>query len=371
MRKVFAVFALIIVFLIEASCFFIIGSKSTSNSKSKSNIKNINSNSNVVGHNKVSSISRRLAPISSTALGSTKSDKSSLITNRIGASVEASIRKTLTNININKNENGNGNGNEKDIKLMERPGLPFNLGCDEWKGNGFYGTVMTWDAVPHLYWLSSSKLKSEAPSSAEAVSSSSSKDWILLDQIQVYAVVSDQYDVPNMRLSVGVWSSIESPTKKRYSLNLDYIPREDILLSFDYYDRYLQGLDESMYNLTSSAVTSGDLIFQTQKDKHVVSRMVSSAFELSAYIVENREDLVIQLCESHLNMWNKWMIEATKMEDGAPKQGLLRERDAHLQRLHFEHYKFDMAAIMGVNFAPIAANIAAAMVGPTLPTTGS
>jgi hypothetical protein len=258
--------------------------------------------------------------------------------------------------------------------LKARPGLPFSLGCDQWKANGLSGSVETWSANACMNWLcrSSMRIDRGTPSSINTTvaainnqepSVSANNSAILLEELQIYTSVTDIYDIPNLKMSVGLWQ-LPLSSLRTYKLQLDYVPREDMLASLDYFDRYFTGLDEEIYNATHSMAAAGAITF-LEPSSSVLSRMLTSAFDLSINIAEDRTDLVRQLCESHINTWCKWMTEAKELTDPA-KQQQIRSRDLVIQGLHFDDFKFRMARVMGADFAPKAADIAASLVGPKI-----
>lgn len=256
--------------------------------------------------------------------------------------------------------------------LKARPGLPFSLGVDQWKANGFSGSIETWCANPCLDWLCRSRMStcSAAPSTANTSSAvdqlravnGKSDSSILLEELQIYAAVSEVYDLPNLKMSIGLW---QLPLGSRaYKLQLDYVPREDILASLNYFDRYFTGLDEQIYNATRSVAVQEIITFHEPSDS-ALSRMLTSAFAVSIDVAEDQTDIVRQLCESHMKRWCKWITEANELEDST-KQQQMRSRDLIIQGLHFDDFRFRMARVMGADFAPKAADVAASLVGPKI-----
>jgi len=66
----------------------------------------------------------------------------------------------------------------------------------------------------------------------------------------------------------------------------------------------------------------------------------------------------------HIQRWHWWLSQATEVP--VDRRQALYDRDERLQKLHFEEQKFRFARIMGASFAPKAAELSAAVMGPAL-----
>ena len=76
-------------------------------------------------------------------------------------------------------------------------------------------------------------------------------------------------------------------------------------------------------------------------------------------------DAVIHgLCTRYIKRWQTWVANAAELPIDQRKA--IYARDQHLQRLHFDDQKFALARVMGADFAPKAAELSAAVMGPAL-----
>ena len=66
----------------------------------------------------------------------------------------------------------------------------------------------------------------------------------------------------------------------------------------------------------------------------------------------------------HIQRWHRWLGQAAEVP--VDQRQALYDRDERLQRLHFEDQKFRFARVMGASFAPKAAELSAAVMGPAL-----
>ena len=165
-------------------------------------------------------------------------------------------------------------------------------------------------------------------------------------------------------------------------LQLDYLPKQDILgdPSLVYYDKYFLGLDEIIYNMTASAEQKNIIKFQKRKDS-VVSRMLCSPFDISVYLESNNNDddsngemnllqeqFVTDVCSYYISRWCQW-LEVNNAKVGSTNAATVdvnKKKEQCIQKLLFEDTKLHFAQHMGSSFAPKAADLAAAIVGPVL-----
>ena len=71
-----------------------------------------------------------------------------------------------------------------------------------------------------------------------------------------------------------------------------------------------------------------------------------------------------KLCENHIKRWCNWMLAVKDVTLEADKR-ILFQRDIQLRKLQYDHMKFNFAQILGAEFAPMAAEIAVGIIGPT------
>lgn len=223
---------------------------------------------------------------------------------------------------MDRNEGGN---------LRERPGFSFSLGCDKWRSSGYMGGVTGWSSAGRVRWASASTFEAEE---------GSGKDYSSLD---LTVFVDAPLDVPHMRLCL-----VRNNTSSSCRVQLDYLPRQDLFASFEYFDKYFLGLD-------GGAAPQSPLM---------ISRLITSPFAVE--VEASSLSQASLLCHSHTDRWCRWMANATSTvsSPSLPEVSARNERDANMARLMYEEYKVRYANIMGADFAPFAEPVAKACMGP-------
>lgn len=209
--------------------------------------------------------------------------------------------------------------------LRERPGFSFSLGCDKWRSSGYMGGVTGWSSAGRVRWASASTIEAEE---------GSGKDFSSLD---LTVFVDAPLDVPHMRLCL-----VRSNSSSSCRVQLDYLPRQDLFASFEYFDKYFLGLE-------GGAAPQSPLM---------ISRLITSPFAVEVEASSLSQASLI--CHEHADRWCRWMVNATS----TPEVSARNERDANMARLMYEEYKVRYANIMGADFAPFAEPVAKACMGP-------
>jgi hypothetical protein len=204
-------------------------------------------------------------------------------------------------------------------------------------------------------------------------------------------------DVPHMRMTV-------SATDHLYSIYLDYIPRVELLASMDYFDKYFENVEASCSAELERGIADGIVTIKGQPGS-VLSKMLQSPFALSIDVDKKGGNFVKEICTNYISRWCDWIaiatnvyqeeLLATQLEQAVlidiensvdtdsmkeikvleqlvvqdvkkSKVVSMYERDQSIQKLLFESQKYELAKIMGVDFSPKAAELSAAIVGPSI-----
>jgi hypothetical protein len=266
------------------------------------------------------------------------------------------------------------------LNLVTRPGYTFGLGCDKWEASNYAGTIEGWSGDPTIRWISRSllhELSSETNSKSmdsNAESSKMKEEQSYLDslpsRLDMHFNVGTSLDVPNMRIAV-------TSSEQGYSISLDYSPRVELLSSMDYFDKHFQNVEAAHAKALSGGILEGTV---TKKiPASVLSRMLQSPFAISVDVKPNGAPFVRDICIEYVKLWCDWLNKATValiVSEKAPTIDLenledlkMFERDSSIQKLLFEEQKFELASFLGVDFAPKAAELAAAIVGPSMGKT--
>lgn len=247
---------------------------------------------------------------------------------------------------------------EKSFGLKARPGYAFGLGSDAWSASRYNGTVEGWSGST-VNWISRSLFQRMTPLEDDIVGKKAIADQsVVLSQLNMNFYMTPLVDVPHMRLCV-------SSTGKRHSLFVDYLPRVDLITSMDYFDKYFSKVEEALYKEVIEAAVQGAMVMG--RPDTVLSRLLHSPFALGIEIdaSKDRADAIIQgLCIRYIRRWQDWVTNAVELPIDQRKT--IYARDQQLQRLHFDDQKFALARVMGAEFAPKAAELSAAVMGPAL-----
>jgi hypothetical protein len=133
----------------------------------------------------------------------------------------------------------------------------------------------------------------------------------------------------------------------------------------DYFDKYFFKVEEALYKETIEATAQGATVMGPPIT--ALSRMLDSPFALRLEIDASKDgaDAIVQgLCTRYIRRWQDWVTNAAELPIDQRKA--IYVRDQQLQRLHFDDQKFALARVMGADFAPKAAELSAAVMGPAL-----
>ena len=249
----------------------------------------------------------------------------------------------------------------KSLGLRERPGYAFGLGSDKWMASRYGGTVDGWSGSK-IHWISRSLLQrlpltddDEDGKLAEAADDGTN---IVHSQLDMNFYMTPLVDVPHLRLSIASKTS-------RHELCFDYLPRVELLSSLDYFDKYFSTVEAALYHEIIQGISQGIEVQGTPDT--VLTRMLTSPFALRINVNANQpnaKELVYGFCSRYVQRWREWVETATDIS--TEQQQFLCQRDIQLQKLHYEDQKYAYARLMDVNFAPKAAELSAAVMGPSL-----
>ena len=249
----------------------------------------------------------------------------------------------------------------KTMGLRERPGYAFGLGSDKWMASRYRGTVEGWSGST-IHWISRSLLQrlpltddDEEGKQAEAADDGTN---IVISQLDMNFYMTPLVDIPHLRLSIASKAS-------RHEITMDYLPRVELLTSLDYFDKYFSAVEAALYQEIIEGKSKG-IEIQGIPDT-VLTRMLSSPFALRISVNTNQpnaKELVQGFCTRYVRRWREWVEAATEIS--TEQQQILCQRDIQLQKLHYEDQKYAFARLMDVNFAPKAAELSAAVMGPAL-----
>lgn len=229
------------------------------------------------------------------------------------------------------------------VTLKNHPGFTFGLGCHKWSGSGFTGKVDGWSGAPKISWVASSVFMS-----AEEIRPYAQADLNIF--------VSAKFDAPHLRMMV-----CSSPSG--YHLLLDAIPREDLVTSIEHFDKYFKGVDAWV-----ARAETDPLVNPRGPSPIFLSRILKGPLALDVDVVASPEgkDLVAKLCLEQVDRWCTWIASCD--ERNTSEINTAFSRDASMHKLREEEAKFSLAALFNPDFAPKAAELAAALVGPDYDT---
>ena len=282
--------------------------------------------------------------------------------------------------------------------LRERPGFAFSLGCDSWNSSGYSGKFKGWTGS-HVRWISSSRMLRSLSSSSEQPEASSPPSSSVGELLDLSVFVGASLDVPHMRLSLE-----RDASSGASHLFMDYVPREELLVSLDHFDRFFSAVDPEVTALLEPLLQNGTcksarLGAGTNIEAGVgsvansgagavsslLSRMTASPFAVNVLVPAELEDSALPLlCYSHVDRWCRWMQQLQEQQEQqkmAPAEGKAGDkvevkddaamtalqrnvRDTSVARVMFEEYKIRYARVLGEDFAPKAEPIAEACMGP-------
>ena len=284
--------------------------------------------------------------------------------------------------------------------LRERPGFAFSLGCNSWNSAGYSGKFQGWTGS-HVRWISSSRMVRSLSSSSEQPEASSPPSSSVGELLDLSVFVGASLDVPHMRLSLE-----RDASSGTSHLFMDYVPREELLVSLDHFDRYFSVIDPEVAALLQPLLQNGScnsarlgagtnievggvgsaVNLGARAVSSLLSRMTASPFAVNVLVPAELENTVLPaLCYSHVDRWCRWMqqLEEQKVQqkmasaegeaehnvdvkDAATMMTALQRnvRDTSVARVMFEEYKIRFARVLGEDFAPKAEPIAEACMGP-------
>ena len=267
-----------------------------------------------------------------------------------------SLSMTLTDVSkiANKNINeclSNVATTATNLKLVERPGFSYALGCNEWTSSGYKGTITNYNANKYIDWLTTCHI---IHSDDESHSNNNVKE-----QFSIFMFMTPDSNIPHFEMTITSLSD-------KYTLHLDYIPRKELIADMNYFDLYFDGLEKDISNIVIDGMNSKTLSLSTTSLSSVLSKLVSSPFSLDIILPNNSNSITVieKLCENHIKRWCNWMLAVKDVTLEADKR-ILFQRDIQLRKLQYDHMKFNFAQILGAEFAPMAAEIAVGIIGPT------
>ena len=289
----------------------------------------------------------------SSILSSSPSSSTSIWSSPISTSSSVTSLSDISNL-VNKNINtclGNVASTITNLKLLERPGFHYALGCNEWVSSGYKGTLASWNANRYIDWLATSHIvytDDESGLLADGIK----------EQIDISLFMTPDSSIPHIEMTIA--STID-----RYILHLDYTPRKELISDLEYFDTYFDGLEKEINDVINDGVSSKSLLLSTSQSS-VLSKMLKSPFALDLIIPLNKDSMTIigNLCEIYLNRWCKWML-AVKDTKSELEKLLLYKRDSQLRKLQYDLMRFNFALILGADFAPKAEDISSGMIGPS------
>jgi hypothetical protein len=77
-----------------------------------------------------------------------------------------------------------------------------------------------------------------------------------------------------------------------YDVSLDYLPREDLLMHVDYYDKYFAGVEEGIYRLVHPLRQKGGAVQISPISESVLTRMLTSPFAINIRLNRGDDDEV-------------------------------------------------------------------------------
>lgn len=285
--------------------------------------------------NQISSLKSSLKLSSSTS--STTSSLKSLID--ISKITNKNINECLSNVATTTNN----------LKLVERPGFSYALGCNEWTSSGYKGTITNYNANKYVDWLTTCHI----------INIDNNDDNNIKEQVSICLFMTPDSNIPHLDLTI-------TSLLDKYTLHLDYIPRKELITDMNYFDLYFDGLEKDISNIVNDGIASKTLSLSTISLPSVLSKLVSSPFSLDIIIPMNSNSMNIieKLCENHIKRWCNWMLS---VKDTALEKDKLTlfQRDTQLRKLQYDHMKFNYAQMLGAEFAPKATEIAVGIIGPS------
>ena len=82
-----------------------------------------------------------------------------------------------------------------------------------------------------------------------------------------------------------------------YDVSLDYLPREDLLMHVDYYDKYFSGVEEGIYRLMHPLLQKGGAVQASPISESVLTRMLTSPFAINIRLSRDDNDEVDEVDE--------------------------------------------------------------------------
>ncbi len=264
------------------------------------------------------------------------------------------------------------NGGES---LVERPGFAYGMGKQEWSSSGYQGAIKGWDSKRSVHWLSS-QVMSPVSLDEEKLNKMvvRPESEAMLDMILRGGA---EHDAPHV-----VFKAKKPIGSTSLKLLLDFIPRRDIVQDLSYYDKYLKDyVAPQPSSKDGVGCTSAPTDFDMTHS--IVTRVVHSPFACEITIEESKKqlELAYELGRKHFDRWLQWMSPEEEVSEEEEKddeesasnvpgehceESLMARvrRDSNLHSLLIEEEKFRLARLFGPDFAPDAAPIAEASVGP-------
>ena len=300
-------------------------------------------------------------------------------------------------------------------KLIRKPGFAFGLGCHEWKSCGYNGKVQSWNSDRSVDWFSSSLLQLDSTlTNANDVTECNSVEANLEDikyplslaALNIILISGSSTDIPHFKLNFEDIQMSKSG-KKVMRVNIDFIPRVDIINNLEYYDKYFCKLD-----VDDDVVAQTNGIIRLPAAQSIITRMLTSAFSIDvefsdtdtdtntntedfvAKIMSNnttanankaqyrrefsrreeefsdteerKQSIIKDMCQKHIGQWLDWLSLSNISIDQNSNIEIAHEtRDKNIRQLLQKDYKYTIANnFFGANFAPKAEEIACAHYGP-------
>ena len=244
--------------------------------------------------------------------------------------------------------------------LVERPGFAYGFGHNEWSSRGYSGVIQGWNSADRVHWMSSRTsyltLENDQEVAELSVPPTSS---MMLDMM---ILGSRESDVPH-----AVMKAKQCMESGSLILLADFLPRVDILSGLDYYDKYFAKIAAP---LTREGVKVTTVIKDFGHSDSLLLRMLQSPFAYQVAINKKGDkdanlEEAKSILKSHIDVWMAFWQSAGKAELSKAMQVNKNNRDANLHGLLVDEDKFRLAALFGPDFAPMAASLAQATVGPS------
>jgi|MDTB01.2.fsa_nt_gb hypothetical protein len=250
--------------------------------------------------------------------------------------------------------------------LIERPGFAYGMGKQEWSSSGYSGAILGWDSKKVVQWLSSQAI------------SLISLDREVVDEMVVKPEAEAmldlmlrggaEHDAPHV-----IFKAKKPTGTASLKVLLDYVPRKDMIQDLSYFDKYFKDYKgPELDSMDCVDCTSAPNDFETTHS--LITRVVRSPFAHEITIHgSNQERVAYELGCKHFDQWLRWTALPDEESGGKRKGVQVGSEETLMARIHrdnalhgllVEEEKFRLARLFGADFAPDAAPIAEACVGP-------